>query len=141
MSLTCAASSCAAGTILAAAGTMSLTKFLQATVQLSINASDTPSFEEGSRDEPYVFLCSPYTQIDLITEQAALRRYTEESEIKKLRAGGAGLILDTPVGPVKVVSSSYVKAGQASRRSTLPPSATQTSTSYPTKCCTVQPHR
>jgi hypothetical protein len=113
LGINCSQNSLWRASTFAAAGAMSLTKFLQATVQLSINASDTPSFEEGSRDEPYVFLCSPYTQIDLITEQAALRRYTEESEIKKLRAGGAGLILDTPVGPVKVVSSSYVKAGQA----------------------------
>jgi hypothetical protein len=94
-----------------AAGAMTLTKFLQATVQLSINASDSPGFDESKPREPYVFLCSPYTQIDLITEQAALRRYTEESEIKKLRNGGGGLIFDTPIGPVKIVSSSYCKAG------------------------------
>lgn len=96
-----------------AAGAMNLTKFLQATTQLSINASDTPSFDKPGEGEPYVFVCSPYTQIDLITEQAALRRYTEESELKKLRAGGGGLIFDTPVGPVKIVSSSYIKAGDA----------------------------
>ena len=42
--------------------------------------------------EPYIFLCSPYTQIDLITEQTALRRYTNEKEIKKLKAGGSGVI-------------------------------------------------
>ena len=113
-------------TTFAVGGAMTMTKFLQATAILSINAGDPADFgageEEGDKGavgtdkeevEPYVFLCSPYTQIDLITEQAALRRYTNEREIKKLKAGGSGVIFETPVGPVRVVSSSYIKAGHA----------------------------
>lgn len=107
----------------AVGGALTLTKFLQATTILSINAGDAADFGAGGKEdspgtdkqeaEPYVFLCSPYTQIDLITEQAALRRYTSAAELKKMSAGGSGLVLDTPVGPVRVVSSSYVKAGHA----------------------------
>lgn len=107
----------------AVGGAMTMTKFLQATAILSINAGDQADFGQGEGEqspgvdkpevEPYVFLCSPYTQIDLVTEQAALRRYTSASEMKKLQNGGAGIVFDTPVGPVKVVSSSYVKAGHA----------------------------
>jgi hypothetical protein len=105
----------------AVGGALTMTKFLQATAILSINAGDPADFTEGDGGvgtdkeeyEPYIFLCSPYTQIDLITEQAALRRYTNEREIKKLKNGGEGVILETPVGPVKVVTSTYVKAGHA----------------------------
>jgi len=102
----------------AVGGAMTITKFLQATAILSINSGDAADFEGGAGerntdDEPYIFLCSPYTQIDLITEQQALRRYTTPEQVNKLKNGGAGVIFDTPVGPVKVVASSYIKAGHA----------------------------
>lgn len=108
-------------TSFAVGGQLTMTKFLQATAVLSVNAGDPVDFTDGDGTvgsdkeeyEPYILLCSPYTQIDLVTEQAALRRYTSQDEIKKLRVGGQGLIIETPIGPVKVVTSTYCKAGHA----------------------------
>ncbi len=104
----------------AAAGAMTMTKFIQACAELAVNAGDPSPFggdgdvgDDKVADEPYIFLCSPYTQIDMITDQAALRRFTTPSEGGKLRNGGSALIFDTPVGPVKIVPTSYMKAGMA----------------------------
>lgn len=104
----------------AAAGAMTMTKFIQACAELAVNAGDPSPFggdgdvgDDKLADEPYVFLCSPYTQIDMITDQAALRRFVTPSEAGKLRNGGSALIFDTPVGPVRVVPTSYMKAGRA----------------------------
>jgi hypothetical protein len=99
---------------------MTMTKFIQACAELSVNAGDPSPFggdgdvgDDKQSDEPYVFLCSPYTQIDMITDQAALRRFVTPAEAGKLRNGGSALIFDTPVGPVRIVPTSYMKAGKA----------------------------
>lgn len=103
------------------AGALTMTKLLQATAVLSVNAGDAMDFTDGDGEvgsdktetEPYVLLCSPYTQIDLVTEQAALRRYIDASDPKKLKGGGRGVEIETPIGTVRIVTSTYCKAGHA----------------------------
>jgi hypothetical protein len=68
---------------------------------------------EKGLDSKVVCMVNPRTWADLLTEQAALRRYDQSYSSAKLESGSKGLLFHSQNGEIEIIPSIYVKEGFA----------------------------
>jgi hypothetical protein len=68
---------------------------------------------EKGLDSKVVCMVNPRTWADLLTEQAALRRYDSSQSSTRLEQGSKGLLFHSQNGEIEIVPSIYVKEGFA----------------------------
>jgi hypothetical protein len=68
---------------------------------------------EKGLDSKVVCMVNPRTWADLLTEQAALRRYDSSHSTAKLEQGTKGLLFHSQNGEIEIIPSIYVKEGYA----------------------------
>lgn len=71
------------------------------------------AMEKGLADEDVVVLCNPKSWNNLLTEQAAKRRYDSSFSGAKVEAGHKEIVFHGQNGLIKIVSTIYVKEGYA----------------------------
>jgi hypothetical protein len=68
---------------------------------------------EKGLDSKVVCMVNPRTWADLLTEQAALRKYDNSYSSAKLEQGSKGLLFHSQNGEIEIIPSIYVKEGYA----------------------------
>jgi hypothetical protein len=68
---------------------------------------------EKGLDSKVVCMVNPRTWADLLTEQAALRKYDQSYSSAKLEQGSKGLLFHSQNGEIEIIPSIYVKEGFA----------------------------
>jgi hypothetical protein len=77
-----------------------------------LNVAVARAVEKGL-DTKVIVLVNPRTWADLLTEQAALRRYDSSYSSAKLEQGSKGLLFHSQNGDMEIIPSIYVKEGYA----------------------------
>lgn len=77
-----------------------------------LNIAVSRAVEKGL-DTKVIVLVNPRTWADLLTEQAALRRYDSSYSPSKLEQGSKGLLFHSQNGDMEIIPSIYVKEGYA----------------------------
>jgi hypothetical protein len=77
-----------------------------------LNRAIARAVEKGL-DSKVVCLVNPRTWADLLTEQAALRKYDSSYSAGKLEQGSKGLLFHSQNGEIEIIPSIYVKEGYA----------------------------